>query len=382
MKIAVLGAGNGGFGCAADLTLRGHQVNLYARPESDHKLDGIREKGYLELYFMDEPEKLHKATLNLVTSDIAQAVEGADLILNPVPAYGYEQFARLAAPYLKKGQVVITLGKGGGALIWAKVLREVSNEEEIYFGEINTLTYGASKMGPALVRIESYVYEVITGAFPGKHLKKVVDTLKAAYPMANIRPAKNVLECILVDYNAITHTGPMVCNAGRIDSGFHKEEFHLFDKWASPPAVVRVTEAVDRERMALGEALGIKAYTLEEEINHVKWNPKGKEDAGVLPLFEAIHTEILEVCEGPYSLKARQLTEDVPWGLVTYSSLGKMLGVPTPVSDALTVMTCTLNATDYWKEGRTVEMLGLDPNWSLEQLQTYLYEGTVAEGGE
>ncbi|MCX5971073.1 MAG: NADP transhydrogenase subunit alpha, partial [Coprothermobacterota bacterium] len=67
---------------------------------------------------------------------------------------------------------------------------------------------------------------------------------------------------------------------------------------------------------------------------------------------------------------------------VTYSSLGKMLGVPTPVSDALTVMTCTLNATDYWKEGRTVEMLGLDPNWSLEQLQTYLYEGTVAEGGE
>lgn len=378
MKIAVLGAGNGGFGCAADLTIRGHKVNLYARPESSHKLDGIREKGYLELYFMEEPEKKQKAYLNLVTTDMAQALEGAELILNPVPAYGYEEFARLAAPFMKKGQVVITLGKGGGALIWAKVLREAKNEEGIFFGEINTLTYGASKMGPNLVRIESYVYEMITGSFPGKNLQKVVDTLQAAYPMANVRAAKNVLECILVDYNAITHTGPMVCNAGRIDSGYHKEEFYLFDKWASPPAVVRVTEAVDRERMALGEALGIKAYTLEEEINHVKWNPKGKEDAGVLPLFEAIHTEKLEICEGPYSLKARQLTEDVPWGLVTYSSLGKMLGVPTPVSDALIVMTSTLNGEDYWKLGRTVEKLGLDPKWNLQQLQSYLQDGTLS----
>lgn len=378
MKIAVLGAGNGGFGCAADLTIRGHTVNLYARPESSHKLDGIREKGYLELYFMEEPEKKQKAHLNLVTTDMAQALKGVELILNPVPAYGYEEFARLAAPFMKKGQVVITLGKGGGALIWAKVLREAKNEEGIFFGEINTLTYGASKMGPNLVRIESYVYEMITGSFPGKNLQKVVDTLQAAYPMANVRAAKNVLECILVDYNAITHTGPMVCNAGRIDSGYHKEEFCLFDKWASPPAVVRVTEAVDRERMALGEALGIKAYTLEEEINHVKWNPKGKEDAGVLPLFEAIHTEKLEICEGPYSLKARQLTEDVPWGLVTYSSLGKMLGVPTPVSDALIVMTSTLNGEDYWKMGRTVEKLGLDPKWNLQQLQAYLQDGTLS----
>ncbi|MEM3449005.1 MAG: NAD/NADP octopine/nopaline dehydrogenase family protein [Nitrososphaerota archaeon] len=377
MKVAVLGAGNGGFGCAADLTLRGHEVNLYARPQSAEKLRAIQESGYVELFFMTEPEKKVKAYLNMATTDIQKALEGVDLILNPVPAYGYEEFARLAAPYLEKGQTVITLGKGGGSLIWAKVLKEVKSNEDVFFGEINTLPYGASKMGPNLVRIESYVYEMITGSFPGKNLNKLVSMLKGAYPMANVRPAENVLECILVDYNAITHTGPMVCNAGRIDSGYRMEEFHLFDKWANPPAVVRVIEAVDRERMALSWALGIKAYTLEEEIWHVKWNPQGKENAGVLPLYEAIHTEKLEVCEGPYSLKARQLSEDVPWGLVTYSSLGKMLGVPTPVSDALVTLASTLNAENYWTTGRTVEKLGINPKWTREQLNVYLMEGVV-----
>ncbi|MGB9834950.1 MAG: NAD(P)-binding domain-containing protein, partial [bacterium] len=116
MKIAVLGAGNGGFGCSADLTLRGHTVNLYSRPQSADKLRVIQETGYIELFFMTEPEKKMKAYLNLATTDIQKAVEGADLILNPVPAYGYEEFARLAAPFLKKGQTVITLGKGGGSL--------------------------------------------------------------------------------------------------------------------------------------------------------------------------------------------------------------------------------------------------------------------------
>lgn len=378
MKITVLGAGNGGFGCAADYTLRGHQVNLFEMPQFEQNLVGIREKGGLDLYFMTNESKRDFARLKKITTNIEEALEGVELIVNPVPAFAYELFAKIAAPYLKAGQALITFGKGGGSLIYAKALREAGNKAEIFLGETNTLPYGASKMSPTLVRIESYVYELITGSFPGNHLSKIVGLMEALYPMTHIRPAASVLECILVDYNAITHTGPMVCNAARIDSNYRPEEFYLFDKWANPPAVVRVIEAVDRERMALEDALGIKAYTLEEETCHVKWNPAGKEDAGVLPLYEAIHNEKLEVCAGPYKLTSRHLSEDIPYGLVTYSSLGKMLGVPTPVSDALTVISSTLNATDYWKEGRTVEMMGLDPHWSLEQLQTYLYEGTVA----
>jgi len=109
----------------------------------------------------------------------------------------------------------------------------------------------------------------------------------------------------------------------------------------------------------------------------VKWNPRG--ETHVLPLYDAIHTPFLEVCEGPYTLDTRHLKEDIPYGLVTYSSLGRMLGVPTPVTDAIITISEVLLQTDFRAMGRTVQSLGIDPRWSKETLKRYLREGTVAK---
>jgi opine dehydrogenase len=54
-----------------------------------------------------------------------------------------------------------------------------------------------------------------------------------------------------------------------------------------------------------------------------------------------------------------------------------MLGVPTPVTDALIALASILNEENYWELGRTVEKLGFNPQWNLEQLQAYLLEGMV-----
>lgn len=125
--------------------------------------------------------------------------------------------------------------------------------------------------------------------------------------------------------------------------------------------------------MAIGEKLGLKQYTLEEEIKMVKWNPN-QEDY-VLPLYDAIHTPFLEVCEGPFSLEARHLTEDIPYGLVTFSSLGKLVGVPTPYTDAIITLAEGLLNKDFRSIGRDVESLGIDPSWNLEQVKSYLEKG-------
>jgi len=105
----------------------------------------------------------------------------------------------------------------------------------------------------------------------------------------------------------------------------------------------------------------------------VKWNPNG--ETYVLPLYNAIHTPFLEVCEGPFTLETRHLLEDIPYGLVTYSSLGKMLGIPTPVSDAIITLSEVLLNRDFRKMGRTVEAMGIDPSWSTKKLVSYLQEG-------
>ncbi|MGH7836153.1 MAG: NAD(P)-binding domain-containing protein, partial [Candidatus Binatia bacterium] len=87
-RIAILGAGNGGCAAAADLTLRGHEVRLYSRSEAT--LRPIREQGGIEIV---EAGKARKATPPLVTSDINDAVAGADLIIIAAPAVAHEDFA-------------------------------------------------------------------------------------------------------------------------------------------------------------------------------------------------------------------------------------------------------------------------------------------------
>lgn len=366
-RVAILGAGNGGCAAAADLTLRGHSVALFEHPDLDHVLQPIRDRGGIEI--IDEGF----AKLDTITTDIREAMHGAEFVFNPVPAFAHEIFARLCAPYAQDGQVIVTWGKGGACLIYGKVFRDAGVKADVALGDTNTLPYGATKMEPTRIRIEARVMELITAAFPGRKIDRVINALKTVFPTYSIRPAKSVLESILVDYNAITHPPPMICNAARIERG--DPTFCLFDKTANTPAVVNLIRLVDRERMALAKALGIPAYTLEEEIYRVGWNPKGREKEGVLPLYDAIHTEKLEICEGPFKLNTRHLTEDIPYGLFTYCELGRMLKVPTPVSDALVTIASGLLDRDFRAEGRSLEKMGLDPNWSVDRLYQYLETG-------
>ena len=366
-RIAILGAGNGGCAAAADLTLRGHSVALCDLPAFAQSLAPIRERGGLEIIGEGF------AKLDTVTTDVAAALAGADFIFNPVPAFAHRTFAQACAPHVASGQTIVTWGKGGACLIYGKVFRDLGVTADVALGDTNTLPYGATRMGPTTVRIEARVMELIAGAFPGRLMDRVTGALRAAFLSYSIRPARSVLESILVDYNAITHPPPMICNAARIERG--DPVFCLFDKTANTPAVVNLIRLVDRERMALSEALGIKAYTLEEEILHVGWNPAGRENDGVLPLYDAIHTEKLEICEGPFRLNTRHLTEDIPYGLFTYCELGRMLHVPTPVSDALVTIASGLLGRDLRAEGRSLETLGFDPSWSVERLWQYLDTG-------
>jgi len=372
-KVAVLGAGNGGFMSAADMSANlGYEVAIFGlRPG---RLDGVKRTGTIEVLDIDSKSTGVFGKIALASENIAEVIKGAQVILVPVPYSGTEKYARLVAPYLEDGQVVVSLGKGGASLTWAKVLKELGVTKNIYLADCNTLPYGASRMNETQVRLEARTQNLMFATFPSKDMDIVMEVLTQLYPAKHgyeLRRGQNPIDSLLVDYNAITHTPPMICNAARIEMG--DPDFHLFGVKENTPAVCNVMERLDRERMAIGEKLGMKQYTLEEEIRMVKWNRDGVDT--VLPFYEAIHTPFLEVCEGPFRLDVRHLTEDIPYGLVTYESLGKMLGVPTPVASAIITIAEGLLNRDFRGTGRTIEDMGFDPNWSVEQLKNYLYEG-------
>jgi len=362
--------------CGRFFASQGYEVRLFAAHKG--KLDGVKKNGVIEVLDIDSKPTGVKGKISLASEDIAAVIKGADVVINPVPFFVTEKYAKLAADYLEEGQVVISLGKGGASLTWAKVLQESKNSNKVYFADCNTLPYGASRLNDHQVRLEARTQSLMVASFPAKEIDHVYEVFSTLWNKENgyqIRKGANPIDTLLVDYNAITHTPPMICNAARIDMG--EEDFHLFGVKENTPAVCNVMKRVDRERMKIGEKLGMKQYTLEEEIHMVKWNRGGVDHP--LPFYEAIHTPFLEVCEGPFSLEARHLTEDIPFGLVTFSSLGKMLGVPTPVVDAIITIAEALLDRDFWKEGRTVESMGLDPDWSLDQVKKYLQDGNIKE---
>ena len=90
LKIAVLGGGNGSFAAAGDFALQGHDVRLWRRDAEQvaaHRAAGSR-------ILVKDSQGRHDVKLALVTTDIAEAVRGAELILCPAPAFAQPDIAR------------------------------------------------------------------------------------------------------------------------------------------------------------------------------------------------------------------------------------------------------------------------------------------------
>lgn len=124
------------------------------------------------------------------------------------------------------------------------------------------------------------------------------------------------------------------------------------------PHTVKLLHAVELERLALGRKLGFELNTakgariergyLSIEDENVPLNKLFNDS----PVFSQIH--------GPNSVDNRYLTEDIAYGLVLWSSLGKVIGVETPNIDAIIAIASTILEREFFEEGLTVEELGLE----------------------
>ena len=239
-KIAVLGAGSGGFMCCADMgsmESRGRPV----LPRHEARIQGVKDHGAIEVLDIDSKPTGMAGKVALATSDIAAAVKGAQVILNPIPYFASEEYARLTLPHLEEGQVVVQLGKGGASLTWAKVARELKIRKKIYFADTNTLPYGASRKGERQVELENRTLNLILATFPGKDIDEVAELVSQVFTKETATRSgrgRTPSTRSSSSYNAITHTPPMICNAARIESG--EKRFFLFGKKENAQGVVRM----------------------------------------------------------------------------------------------------------------------------------------------
>ncbi len=78
--------------------------------------------------------------------------------------------------------------------------------------------------------------------------------------------------------------------------------------------------------------------------------------------------------KGPPSLENRYVTEDIPYGLVAWASVGDAVAVATPMMDALIALGSVIMGKDCRKEGRNLDRMGLK-GLDLQQIKTFLDKG-------
>lgn len=361
-KVTVLGGGNGAHAAAADLTLRGFEVSLFSRWPED--LKPLRDQGGIRLI---DPSGERFVSVHHVCDTMEEALEEAEIILVVVPAMAHDDYAHACAPHLRKGQTfIMNPGSTGGALAFRKILNE-KGMIDISVCETNTLTYICRLTGPAEVRVSSRS-KVQFASLPGKKTKECFEAFKQLYPESKER--RNVLETSLTNINAILHPPGMILDAGWIE--FTKGNFSYYCE-GTTPAVAKLMEAIDQERMALCRKMNYPSERFLDFFFQAGSTSEGAYRSG--SLYRALQeSEPNRFIRAPESLSYRFLAEDVPYGLVPMASLGTMLGVTTPIINALIDLASLINETDYRRTGRTLEKMGIQ-GMSFKELLDYIERG-------
>ena len=355
MRVAVLGAGNGGLASAFDFAQHGHEVSLFATPEfganvvAVDKAGGITASGDLEGF----------APVRYAGHDAGEAMAGAELVVLVGPAYSTEPLASVAGRHLADGMAVLVCpGSCAGAIAFKRAAGLALDDTRCVVGESHTLPYAVRVTGPGVINV---FLKLTTGVYlaglPRAGTDRLHDLVKDVWPA--VEKAESVFQTTLQNGNPVIHPAVTLLNAGLLE---RTGGDFLFYEEGVTESVGRLIEAVDEERQAIAAALGVtilsdpalgvtQGYMLEENYS------TGYSTA---PGFLGIGAQT--------QLDHRYLTEDVGYSLVFLTDLAARLGVPTPVMDAVITIASVVLARPFRAEAkRTLATLGLD-GLSREQL--------------
>ncbi|MDJ0904468.1 MAG: NAD/NADP octopine/nopaline dehydrogenase family protein [Woeseiaceae bacterium] len=355
MKITVLGAGAGGTAMAFDCASHGHEVRLFDFEQFPDNVAAIAEQGGIHA----DGDISGFGSIAYSGHDIDQALQDAELIYVVGPAYSTEPFGEAVAGKLSAGQtVIVSPSSCGGALAFKRAAGLAVHDASVRVAETSTLHYAVRLTEPGKIRVFLKLKAGnLLAALPREHTGDILALISDVYP--SMEPAESVLQTSLQNANPIIHPAVTLSNAARIE--MTGGDFLFYEEGVSD-SVGRLIEALDKERIAIGAKLGItvlpdpemgmrQGYMLEPNYGSGYREAPGFRGIGAQP-----------------QLDHRYLNEDVGYGLVFMSMLGKQIGVATPGIDAIIDVASIVMAHEYRAAAlRTPESLGI-ADLSAEQL--------------
>ena len=344
VEIAVIGGGNGGYAAAADLAEHGHGVRLWRRdPEAFQPvLD-------MQSLLLHDAMGTREVRLGLATTDLAAALRDTELVILPVPAFAQPELARAMAAHLVEGQIVLMPPGSFGSYVLDRELRRAGIDATLVFAESGTLPWLARKHGPREIAITARATRLPTGIYPTRHVDWAFGKLREAFPA--IEERRDALDAALLNAGPIIHPPLILMNAGPLQ---HLPEWDIHNE-GTQPAIRRVTDALDGERIALREALGYGAphFPLADH-----YNPDGEE----WMYGRRAHTRLVDSADWRERIdleRHRYMREDVAIGLAFLVSLAEWAGVDAPIAHGLLALGGAVVGEDLRRTGRTLETLDL-----------------------
>ena len=353
-SITIMGSGNTGLSTALKLKNDGHKVCLYELPEFSESTDSMG--NVFSLTLLSEKINLQ---IDLITNNAKEALDFSKIIIICVPAYAHKSFAKMLSGLVTKEHVIILMPGTLGSLELKSYL--INNKSEIpIIGETDTSPFVCRKTANSEALILGEVPNLGIGIMPKNRTNEVIEILSDFFN--GLVPYEDVLMCGLSSLNPVVHPAGVILNAGRIEKS--EGEFYFYNEGITK-SVSGVIESVDDERRKIGDFFGYKLDRVANAFHNAGFGVKGT-------LMETISSsDMLTSLKAPGVINHRWLTEDISFGIYTWSILGEKFEINTHTMKTLVEMGSILLRNNLKKSGRNLEDLGIE-KMSLSEIKNYL----------
>jgi opine dehydrogenase len=358
VTVGIAGAGAIAFGAAAFLGNAGHRPILWSPSGEGTKRLAAGEKlvsrGAIEGSFQPR-----------VASSAKDIVEQADVLMISLPAYGHKSVMDAVAPHIRSDQTVLISSHASfGALYLSRLLaRRGIIVPIVAWG--TTVTTGR-RPSPVEASVNTVRSKVDICTVPASRGAEGLAVCRRLFGDRFVE-REGLLAIALSNLNPQNHLGIALCNMTRMEHG---------ESWGQAlnvtPNVGRLLEALDRERLAIAEALGLSVRTIFEHF-HLSFHVPVD---NVSNMNQQMHREGRGGL-GPATANSRYVTEDVPYGLLATVKLGALTGRPAKLHRAGIEIFSALYGRDFFSENQLLGALDLD-SISLDELKMLSRDGYAA----
>ena len=337
MRVAILGAGSIGFGTAALLARDGHEPVLWS--PSGRRTAALAAGAPLQATGLVEG-----STHPVIAASCADALAGAAAALVAVPGPGQRAVMDAMAPHLRPDQPVIFSSHMSFSLLYLQQVRaQHGTAPPLIAWGTTVLTGRQSTPGPAAaptaVRVANVRAKVDLAVAPGDDLDAALALCTALFGDRFV-PRDGLAAIALSNLNPQNHLALALCNLTRMEKGEHWLQYaHI------TPAVGRLLEALDRERLAIAAAFGVQVRTLHQHFR-LSFAAEGDSMAEQAASLSRRGADVA----APASLDTRYVLEDVPFGLWPTICLARRAGVAAPLHEAGVAMMSALYGRDFVAE--------------------------------